>query len=420
MRIAFQYKLLPDANQRKNIESWLDMLRYQYNYLLKDRFDWWELNRNNYLIPSGEFCLISCSITPPSLRDKPDYYSQKKTLPTLKKDRPWYKEIYSQVLQEMVKRVDLAFDRFIKGDSNGKHSGRPRFKKRNRYRTFTYTQLKNDCVVGNKVNLPKLGLIKFIKHRPIPSGFNIKTGLVTKKADGYYITFTLEDKTIPDFIPDILPTEENSIGIDLGLEKLLVDSTGEQVLPEKHFRKVEEKLAKLQKKFILRKRGSKAKKLIARKIAKLHLTIAKQRKQWHYETAYKVLSKADVIFIEDLKVSNMRRKNKPKKDDEGNYVANGQAAKSGMNKSFTDVALYQFTEILQQVATKLGKLIIKVNPKGTSQHCHNCLNRVPKTLGDRWHSCDSCGESMDRDENSALLIKKVGLGIASLKNARKK
>ena len=75
------------------------------------------------------------------MRDNPDYYSQKKTLPQLKKTHPWYGEIYSQVLQDVVKRVKVTFDRFLKGDSSGKRSGKPRFKARNRYRTFTYPQM---------------------------------------------------------------------------------------------------------------------------------------------------------------------------------------------------------------------------------------------------------------------------------------
>ncbi|WP_445173199.1 zinc ribbon domain-containing protein [Microcoleus sp.] len=93
-----------------------------------------------------------------------------------------------------------------------------------------------------------------------------------------------------------------------------------------------------------------------------------------------------------------------------------------MNKSMLDAAHGQFANILKYVAWKLGKSILFVDPKGTSQHCWNCLNKVPKQLSDRWHFCQ-CGESLDRDENSAKLIKKIGLnhesggGTASLKKA---
>jgi putative transposase len=282
--------------------------------------------------------------------------------------------------------------------------------------------------VGNKIKLPKLGLIKYICHRPIQSGFKIKTASVTKKADGYYLTLIAEDKSVPEaarfgyedshpkaaaFRPDIIATENNSIAIDLGLEKLYVDSLGNQVLPQKYLRKSEEKLILLQRKLADNNRSRKAKKLIRRAIAKLHLTIARQRKQWHFEEAKKLCQKAAVIAIEDLKIANLRRKNQAKKVN-GTYVENGQSRKSGLNKSFSDCAIAQFVDILHHQAQKLGVKVLKVNPRNTSQTCPICLNKVPKTLSDRWHNCPICKASMDRDYASSLLLKKVALGIVSL------
>lgn len=84
-----------------------------------------------------------------------------------------------------------------------------------------------------------------------------------------------------------------------------------------------------------------------------------------------------------------------------------------------------FGVMLAYVAWKLGKSVLFIDPKGTSQHCWNCLNKVPKELSERWHSCQ-CGESLDRDENSAKLIRKIGLnhesggGTPSLKKAFEK
>ncbi len=413
MRQAFQYKLLPDTNQRQEIERWLSMLRYQYNYLLGSRFNWWQYNRSDCVIPQGERCQIACTVGSPILRDNPDWHSQSASLPQLKINRPWYKDIYSQVLQDCVKRVKLAFERYIKGDSKGKRSGRPRFKGRNRYRTFTFPQAKDSWLKENKIKLPKLGLIKYICHRSIPQGFKVKTASVTKKADGYYLTLIAEDKSVPEFELDILPTQDNSIAIDLGLEKLYVDSRGLQVLPQKYLSSAEEKLAKLQRKLADDHRSRKAKKLIRRAIARLHLKIARQRRQWHFEEAKKLCQKAEVICIEDLKISNLRRKNKAKKVD-GKYVENGQCRKAGLNKSFSDCAIAQFVDILHHQAQKLGVKILKINPKNTSLTCPVCLNKVSKTLSDRWHNCPVCKASMDRDYASALLIKKVALGIVSL------
>lgn len=154
------------------------------------------------------------------------------------------------------------------------------------------------------------------------------------------------------------------------------------------------------------------------KSTRLHQKIARQRKQFHYETAQKILKKADVVFVEDLSVKNMTRRAKPKKDKTGKFLPNGQSAKSGINKSIADAGWSQFVDILAFKAEKAGRRVVKVNPKGTSQHCSNCLNRVPKELSDRWHSCPHCGTELDRDTNAAILIKKVGLDIGLLKNAQ--
>jgi putative transposase len=409
MRKTYQYKLLLTSQQRREINRWLDMLRAQYNYLLAERFDWWKFNRCNLVIPQGEYCLRWCEIGSGKLKNNPDWHSQSASLPLLKQQRPWYKDIYSQVLQDCVKRVKLAFDRFISGDSKGNNSGRPRFKNKSRYRTFTFPTVPDENLMGNKIKLPKLGVLKFVKSRNIAPGFKLKTVSITKKADGYYVSFSVEDKSVPVLELDAVPTESNTIGIDVGLEKLYVDSNGNQANPQKHLRKAESKLANLQRKLEDKNRSKKAKRLIRKAISRLHQKVARQRKDWHYNEAHKLALNCRVLAIEDLKIGNLKRRNKPKKID-GDFVSNKQAQKSGMNKSWSDNGVASFVAILSQIAQKYGTRIIKVNPRGTSQHCSQCLNRVSKTLSDRWHSCNACNLSCDRDYNSAVLIKRLAVG----------
>ena len=237
MRKTYQYKLLLMASQRQEIDRWLDMLRSQYNYLLAERFNWWKYNRSDAVFPQGEFCLRWCEIGSGELKNNPDWHSQSASLPQLKKERPWYKDIYSQVLQDCVKRVKLAFERFVKGDSKGNRSGRPRFKNQGRYRTFTFPTIPDKNLVGSTIKLPKLGVFKFRKSRNIESGFKLKTVSITRKIDGYYINLSVEDKSVPDIEIDTVPTESNTVGIDVGLEKLYVDSNNSQALPQKYLRK---------------------------------------------------------------------------------------------------------------------------------------------------------------------------------------
>ena len=263
--------------------------------------------------------------------------------------------------------------------------------------------------MGSSIKLPKLGALKFRKSRDIEPGFKLKTASITRKADGYYLNLSVEDKSIPELELDTIPTESKTIGIDVGLEKLYVDSNNNQALPQKHLRQSEAKLAKLQRKLEDNARSKKAKKLVRRAIARLHQKIARQRRHWHYSEAHRLAKNCQVLVVEDLKIRNMKRRNKPKKID-GVFVPNGQAASSGLNKSWSDNGVANFLELLSQVAQKYGTRILKVNPRGTSQHCSQCLNRVSKTLSDRWHSCDVCALSCDRDYNSAVLIKKLAVG----------
>ena len=130
---------------------------------------------------------------------------------------------------------------------------------------------------------------------------------------------------------------------------------------------------------------------------------------WQFKLAYHLWSDSQVIFLEDLQIANLVRRCKAKLGDNGQFFPNGQSAKSGLNKSLHDAAFGQFVQILEYVAWKLGQRIIKVDPKGTSQYCWECLNKVSKSLSERWHSCAKCGQELDRDYNSALLIQKIGL-----------
>lgn len=177
MRAAYQYRLRPTSGQSALMGEWLELLRRQYNYRLSERFNWYEQNRCDV-----NACPLICYL--PELKDNPDFYSQKRELINSKKLFPEYANIYSQVFQDCVARVKKTFDRWLKGDRNGKKAGKPRFKGVGRYRSFTFSQMKQDCIQGKFINLPKIGLVKLIQHRPLPDGFKIKTATITCKTDG--------------------------------------------------------------------------------------------------------------------------------------------------------------------------------------------------------------------------------------------
>ncbi len=379
MRISYQYRIKPNKKQREIIDNTLDMLRCQYNYQLAQRFNWYEQNR---------CCIDRCSLLCylPELKDKPTYYNQKASLTQLKKDRPWYKTIHSQVLQEVPKKVEIAFDRWLKGDCNSKKSGRPRFKGVGQYKTFTYPQFKRHHFVGNKITLSKIGDVKVIVHRPIPDGFDIKTVSVTKKADGYYVTLSLDDKSVPTVKPDFNP--DNIVGIDVGLIDFYVDSDNNRVSAPKHLRKSERKLKSAQRKVSRRKKGSNRRKKAIKKLGKQHKKVADTRKNFHFNTAKKLLNKYDVVAVEKLNIKGL--------------------ARTRLAKSIHDAGWGQFLSILKNKAENAGLSVIEVSPNGTSQECSNCGHKVKKSLSQRIHNCPVCHTSLCRDLNAAINVRKRG------------
>ncbi|EDX82555.1 transposase, IS605 family [Synechococcus sp. PCC 7335] len=441
MRAARKYRLKLERWQSRLIDQWIELCRRQYNFRLGERFRWYEATRTPV-----NACPLTSSIVPIAdiYRDIPEtkilkkgknkgaevalinegYVRwdsvQKDDLKRTKTLFPEYKAMPSQVLQDVIKRLDKTFSNFTVGDKNGKRSGRPKFKGKPHYRSICFPQ-SVELTDNGKIELPKVGVLDFIEHRPIPDGFTVKTATIKHETDGYFLTLSLEDKSVPVVEVNTLPTDENSKGIDLGLEFFSSGSDGVQIENSRWFRKSEKRIAKLQQRKARKPHGCYARKVLAKKIAKLQTRVARARLDWQYKTAHKLFKDCEVIFCEDLSLKNLIRRNRPKIEN-GKFVPNGQAAKSGLNKSLTDAALGQFVRVLKWVAFKLGKRVIQIDPRGTSQHCHACLNKTPKSLKNRWHECYHCGESLPRDVNSGKLIKRIGLlavgmDSASLKTA---
>ena len=437
MIYTYQYRLRPTTEQKLILNNWLRICRYWYNTQLGERFDWWEKNRNY-----TDRCPLVCHL--PELKDRPHYYSQKKQLPIIKQDLVtvgWSQELLnfsavpSQALQEVCKRAELAFQRYIAGDKNGLRSGKPRFKNQARFRSMVFEGVKlHSCSVGGKfldLSLPKLGLIKVRHHRPMPNSAVLKQAQVIKKADGWYINLRLKDNSVPDFKSTITPTWENSIGIDAVLHEndYLATSEGVKLPSLKSFRKSQSKLAKVSKRKASKKKGGKARRKLAKREARIHQKIARARKDHAYKTAHALLATGKTVFFyEKLNLKGLTRRNNPKQDEQGNYVPNGQSAKSGLNKSWADAAFTQFFSVLGYIAGKAdatnmplhgilhahqeaGAKAIEVNPAYTSQLLSYKDDFVFTDCNIREYWDEELNLLIDRDINSAINIKKRGLDL---------
>jgi len=391
MLLTYQYKLCPTPEQASTMEVWGELLRRHYNYALAQRLDWLRRTR----------CQIDrCSIVSEPIGDIPDkvdYYTQASELRQTKELFPEYKNIYADCQQQNLMRLDKAWKRWLIPDKKGKRGGRPRFKKRGDICSFTFPRV--NCqkagahLVGNILKLSKIGEIEVILHRPIPDGFTIKQATLVRKADGWYASLSLEDGTVPDPLP--VDEIKNAVGIDVGLEKFLATSDGQAVEIPQFYRKSQQQLARHQRQLARMERGSKNHQRQSNKVARLHLHVARQRKEFHYQVAHWLCDQYDLIAFENLNIKGL--------------------ARTRLAKSILDAAWGSFLNILQAVAVKRGKWAIGDDPRGTSIECSGCSERVEKTLKDRVHNCPHCGLIIDRDWNSGINIlnrAKRTLGLA--------
>ncbi|BAZ43109.1 transposase (plasmid) [Chondrocystis sp. NIES-4102] len=416
----YQYRLKPTTEHKLVLNDWLRICQYWYNRQLGERFDWWEQNRS-YI----DRCLLVCHL--PELKDKPEFYGQKKQLPVIKQDLVivgWsgelldFNSVPSQTLQEVCKRVKLAFERFIAGDSKGKRSGKPRYKNTARFRSIVFDSFKlHSCSVGGKwlyLSLPKIGIINVRHHRPLPNGAVLKQAQIIKKSDGWYINLRLQDDSVPDFKSNITPSWNNSLGMDAVLHEddYLATSEGVKLPSLKSFRSSRDKLAKVSKRKSTKKKGSKSRRKLAKREAKLHSSIARARKDHAYNTAHALLKTGKKVFFhEKLNLVGLSRRNKAKTDTNGKFLPNGQSAKSGLNKSWADAAFGQFFNILKFKAEKAGALVIPVNPQYTSMLLPYKDEFVFTDCGIREYWDEELNLLIDRDVSASINVKRVGLDL---------
>jgi putative transposase len=422
MKSTYQYKALPITEQKLELNLWLRICQYWYNRQLGDRFDWWEMNRS----PVNACPLVTVL---PELRDRPNFYSQKKYLPVLKTEPvtvQWsgealdFKRVPANTLQEVCKRADKAFERFMSADASGKRSGKPRFKSQSRYRSFVIEGAGLDlysCSIGGKylyIKVPKIGLVKVRSHRHLPDGAILKQVQFVKKNDGWFVNLRLEDSTVPVSEIDIIPTWDNSLGMDAVLHEddYVATSEGTKLPSLKGLRKSQQKLTRLSQKKNARKRGSKARRKLAKREGRQHQKIARARKDFQYKTAHKIVRTGKKVFFhEDLNLKGMTKRCAPKQDETGAYLPNGQSAKSGLNLSWADAAFGQFFQILGHIAGKAGAVVIAKNPAYTSQLLAYRDDVIFTDTGIREYWDADLNLWVDRDINASINIKRVGLDV---------
>ncbi|MGZ6226112.1 MAG: RNA-guided endonuclease InsQ/TnpB family protein [Syntrophales bacterium] len=369
MKKAYMFRIYPNKNQEVKMDRTLSTCRHLYNNALADRKRQAELNRlkrDFQVFPWGKPEWIS-------YEDQANDLSESKT--------DFQKEVYSQVLQNTLKRLDRSFKNFFSG------FGYPRFQGRNRYNSFTYPQSGFELKEG-KLSLSKIGNLRIVLHREIEG--IIKTCTIKKDIDQWYAIFTVNIERKTEKVPAV-----TKIGIDVGLTSLLTLSNGEQIEPPKFLRASEKRLAREQIQLSNKKKGSLNRNKQRIKVAIVHRKIRNQRKDFAHKTSRELVNTFNHIVFEDLQIQNMMH---------NHHLA----------RSISDAGWYQLISLTKSKAEYAGKVVELVNPKGTSQVCI-CGHSVPKDLKVRIHNCPNCGRLVGRDHMSAIVIEsRSTAGIAGI------
>ena len=359
-RKTYKFKLKPTPEQAQSLDRMLMLCRHVYNAAIGERREAYRMR--------------DISVT---------YYQQKAELPGIKEAMPEYSEVHSQVLQDVVLRVDRAFQAFFRRIREGQTPGYPRFHGRDRFNSLTYPQYDNGARLDNGfLVLAKIGRVAVRWSRPIEG--TPKTVTISREADGWYVCISCADVPVQS-----LESTGQETGIDLGLESFATLADGTMIHNPRCYREAERRLKSAQRKVARRKKWSKRRKKAVALLAKAHQTIRRQRQDFQHKAALQLVREYDTIYHEALQVANM--------------VKNPHLA-----KSITDAGWSGFLLILTFKAACAGKRVQAVNPAYTSQACSVCGVVVKKGLSVRWHSCSDCGTSLHRDHNAALNILRLG------------
>ena len=377
--MAYKYRIYPDKDQEVLFRKTFGCCRFVYNRMLSDKKTAYE--------EEGKIPRIT-----------PARY---------KKDYEWLKEVDSLALANVQLHLEAAFARFFDKTANRF----PRYKSRHNSRQSYTTNLVNGNIriEGNRLRLPKAGMVKIRLHREAPEGWKLKSVTVSMEPSGeFYASILYEEPEA--ILSKVMPGSESQttggktqgseeikiLGIDYAMQGLAVFSDGTRAEYPGYYRKGQEKLGREQRKLSHCRKGSRNYEKQRRKVAKCHRKVRDQRKDYLHKLSRQIADQADVVAVEDIDMKAM-----------------SQGLHFG--KSVMDNGFGLFRKMLEYKLERQGKKLIKVDRFYPSSKRCSCCGTVKKELGlsERIYIC-GCGNHMDRDVNAAINIREEGRRILSV------
>jgi len=460
---AYKFKLHPKKRQIELLEDWQHKVGYVQNRSLRDRIatynntfvegDYCDLYTKREICAHYLYCDLQtqsltsplhCSINkaaslgypwktdnPKLRRAKPDknglikpfqpkrsaFEMHSSWLTELKGANPEYSTVSADVLQQSLRHVDTAFNKFFTSGA-----GFPNFKQH----SYVGFEFKPGTVKikGNYIEFPVLGTMQFFKSREIPESWDIRTVTISRDIDDWFVSVLLRDETVPDIVPKNLEECETVVGVDVGIKKLAASSDDSIIKNPQFFQKAERRLAIRQRRVSRKKKGSNNRKKAANRLARTHRKVRRQREDYSWKAAKKIACSADIVGFEDLNIKGMMSRCKPKVDPEtGKFIKNRQSQKSGLNKVIGDAAWYSLQKKTEHQAKKQGHHVVYVPAQYSSQECPRCHHTEKANRDKEKFVCTECNYTIDADNGAGVtiaqrVVKKLGIDSLRVVSAK--
>ena len=370
VRKAFKFEITPNGTQTRKMKQFAGCGRFVFNKALAYQNEQYEAD-NSF---------------------KFNYFKLVNMLPEWKQELGWLKDCHSQVLQSSLKDLESALKNFF-----AKRANFPKFKKKGSKESFRFPQ---GCKLeqhNNRIYLPKIGWVRYRNSRKVLG--KIKNVTVSQKCGKWYVSIQTE------FEQEIPVPNGGEIGIDMGIVRFATLSNGQFFEPINAFKTLRGKLAKLQKRFKHKTKSSKNWQKLKAKIAKLHHKIANIRKNHLHQISSTISKNHAIVYVEDLKVSNMSKSAKGSVEQPSRNVKQ----KSGLNRAILDQSWSEFKRQLDYKLLWNGGHLIAVPPQNTSRCCPACsyTSKDNRQTQENFE-CVECGYQNNADVVGAINVLKRG------------